>query len=153
FVRHSCGATPGPAYVWSSLSAPAEPSTTGPSETCSQPSKLAICSDLTTGPRMRVFPMADSSETEMISLDNLDARQVAAIALRVPGGRDNIQDIHPLSPLQEGIVSRQQPHGPPDAAGIDATIMSVESRDQLEHLIDALQCVVDRHDALRTAVI
>ena len=90
---------------------------------------------------------------DMLPLVTLDAEQIDRIVRAVPGGVANVQDIYPLAPLQEGILF----HHLLDRAGGDtyvlALLLQVESRTQLDDLVRSLQGVIDRHDALRTAVL
>jgi amino acid adenylation domain-containing protein/thioester reductase-like protein len=86
------------------------------------------------------LPLADLSQTDIDSI-------VAA----VPGGASNIQDIYPLSPLQEGILF----HHVLDTQGdtyLLRSVLAFENRDYLERFIAALQQVINRHDILRSAV-
>ncbi|HEX6039387.1 condensation domain-containing protein, partial [Longimicrobium sp.] len=86
-------------------------------------------------------PLVELTEAE-------HARVVAA----VPGGADNLQDVYPLAPLQEGILFHHlvTAEGDPYLLG---SIHVFESRTAVERYLDALQAVMDRHDILRTAVI
>jgi amino acid adenylation domain-containing protein len=91
---------------------------------------------------------------EMLPLVSLTKQNIARIARSIPGGMENIQDIYPLAPLQEGMLFH---HMLDEAEGGDTyvttTVLSVSSRARLEELIGALQGVIDRHDILRTAVL
>ncbi|HTB65542.1 MAG TPA: amino acid adenylation domain-containing protein, partial [Steroidobacteraceae bacterium] len=86
----------------------------------------------------------------MLPLATLAQREIDVIAARVRGGAENIQDIFPLLPLQEGILlhHRTCDH---DAYVLRA-LLSFDSREQVEQFTGALQWSVNRHDALRTAV-
>jgi amino acid adenylation domain-containing protein len=90
---------------------------------------------------------------DMLPLVRLDAEQIERIVRAVPGGAANIQDIYPLTPLQEGMLFH---HLLDEHAGdtyVEATLLSLASRERLEELIAALQGVIDRHEILRTAVL
>ncbi|MGH7619209.1 MAG: non-ribosomal peptide synthetase, partial [Gemmatimonadaceae bacterium] len=89
---------------------------------------------------------------DSLSLVQLTQRDVDRIAAVVSGGLDNIQDIYPLAPLQEGIlfhhlmVSDGDPYLMP-------SLMSFESKARLSAYLSAFQALIDRHDILRTAVV
>src|SRR6185312_1231445 len=75
------------------------------------------------------------------------------IAEAVPGGAQNIQDIYPLAPLQEGMLF----HHLLDQQGADPYVLpillSVSTREKVEELIAAVQAAIERHDILRTALL
>ena len=97
-------------------------------------------------------PGCETITPQMLPLVKLEAEHIAQIVQSVPGGGPNIQDIYPLAPLQEGILFHHlfNEHG--GDAYVLPILLSVESRLKLDELIGALQGVIDRHDALRTAV-
>ncbi|HEX6373282.1 MAG TPA: amino acid adenylation domain-containing protein [Longimicrobium sp.] len=74
-----------------------------------------------------------------------------AIAATVPGGAENVQDIYPLAPLQEGILFHHlmTTEGDPYLLG---SLHAFASRDDLDRYLVALRAVMGRHDILRTAV-
>lgn len=78
----------------------------------------------------------------------LDAR----VAEAIPGGAANVQDVYPLSPLQEGMLF----HRLLDERGdtyVLSTLLELRSSAYIDVLVNALRKVIDRHDVLRTAVI
>jgi len=98
-------------------------------------------------------PACEAITPQMLPLVELDPKQIERIALAVPGGMANIQDIYPLAPLQEGLLFHHLLNEQGGDTYVIPTLLSVSSRRRLEELIAALQSVVDRHDALRTAVL
>lgn len=82
----------------------------------------------------------------------LDRQQLKAIEDEVPGGPENLQEVYPLSPLQEGMLFHRLLNEWSDTYVL-ATLLKLESDTHATVLIRALQNVVGRHDALRTAVV
>ena len=79
-----------------------------------------------------------------------DRAQIDGIAARVRGGAANIQDIHPLSPMQEGMLFHSRLEDRDDIYLI-TDLLSLPDRDGVERFVAAFRQVVARHDALRTA--
>ena len=90
---------------------------------------------------------------QMLPLVQLEGQHIERIVQAVPGGAANIQDIYPLSSLQEGILFHHLLN--PEGADVYARVMlfSLTSQEHLTRLLRALQAVIDRHDILRTAVL
>ncbi|KAF9903897.1 hypothetical protein EC991_003234, partial [Linnemannia zychae] len=89
---------------------------------------------------------------EILPLIELTQSDIDYIVKCVPGGVSNIQDIYPLSPLQDGILFHHLLATKGDPYLLTST-MAFESRELLDRYLYAFQRVVDRHDILRTAVL
>jgi amino acid adenylation domain-containing protein len=87
---------------------------------------------------------------EMLPLATLEQSEIDAIVASVPGGIGNVQDIYALSPLQEGFLFHHliQEEGDPY---VSRMVLSFDTPERLDVFVNALQKVVNRHDALRTA--
>lgn len=102
---------------------------------------------------------AASSSTQCTGLASKEAMLVAldqehldVIAQSVPGGVPNLQDIYPLSPLQEGMLFHHLMNGTGDTY-ILSTLFELRSSDDVVELIDALQSVIEHHEILRGAIL
>ncbi|WP_428243277.1 condensation domain-containing protein, partial [Gynuella sp.] len=78
--------------------------------------------------------------------------QIDRICESVPGGAGNIQDIYPLAPLQEGMLFHYLMQEQGDVY-VEPMILSFDTEDRLKQFFNAIQCVIDRHDVLRTALV
>ncbi|MBD8455201.1 non-ribosomal peptide synthetase, partial [Serratia rubidaea] len=97
-------------------------------------------------------PQAQHITPDMLTLLNLSQSEIALIISQTPGGAANIQDIYPLSALQEGLLFHhliQQEQDPYVLSGL----LDFTSRARLDSFVQALQKVIARHDCLRTAFI
>jgi amino acid adenylation domain-containing protein len=97
-------------------------------------------------------PDCDAITPEMLPLVELEPEQIEQIVREVPGGAVNVQDIYPLTPLQEGILFHHSLSEKGDTY-VSTTLFELRSRAQLDAFVRALQRVIDRHDVLRTAVL
>ena len=78
-----------------------------------------------------------------------DRRQLGDL---VPGGLDNVQDVYPLAPLQEGMLFHRLMNERGDTYVL-STAFELESAAIIPAMTAAIQQIVDRHDVLRTAVL
>ena len=101
-------------------------------------------------PANAIPPGAERIVPDMLPLVALTQAQIDGIAARVQGGAANIQDIHPLSPMQEGMLFHSRLEDRDDIYLI-TDLLSLPDRDGVERFVAAFCQVVARHDALRTA--
>ncbi|MCC7247880.1 MAG: AMP-binding protein, partial [Lysobacter sp.] len=87
----------------------------------------------------------------LLPLADLDQMDIDAVVAAVPGGAANIQDVYPLGTLQTGILFHHLIHADGDPYLL-RYVARVDCEDRMQQLLDGLQQVIDRHDALRTAV-
>ena len=88
---------------------------------------------------------------DMLDLVQLDADDLDHIVSRVPGGAENIEDIFPLSHLQEGILFHHLMNREDDPYILQSTL-KVKGEKAYRELIDGLNFIISRHEMLRTAV-
>ncbi|PPA87727.1 non-ribosomal peptide synthetase [Brevibacillus laterosporus] len=94
----------------------------------------------------------DHIAPDMLPLVKLSQEEIDVIVSTVRGGARNIQDIYPLVPSQEGILFHHLMDPKKDPYVIPV-LFRIHSKERLDQFMDALQYVIDRHDALRTGVI
>ena len=99
--------------------------------------------------RSNTYAAAIADGAPLIELSDEERGRVAA---GVDGGADNVQDVYPLAPLQEGILFHHLLTRDGDPY-LMPTLYTFERREELEAYVAALQAVIDRHDILRTAVV
>lgn len=86
----------------------------------------------------------------MLPLIELSQAEIDTIVSTVDGGIHNVQDIYPLTSVQEGILFHHVLEQQGDAYLLP-TLLSFDSRHGLDDFIDGLRACVARHDILRTA--
>ena len=91
-----------------------------------------------------------ASAPDIVQLAGLDQRDIDGIAAGIPGGRANLQDVYPLTPLQEGIVFHHRLATGRDLY-VTSALLSVAGGERMTRLLRALQATIDRHDILRTS--
>lgn len=85
----------------------------------------------------------------LVSLLEEDLSQIIAMS---GGNVSNIQDIYPLTALQEGILFHHMVNDSNDPYVVPM-LFSVENKSQLDKFIDAIKFVVERHDVFRTCIL
>jgi amino acid adenylation domain-containing protein len=100
-----------------------------------------------------IAPDTRAITPQMLPLVDLEPAHIERIVQTVPGGAANVQDVYPLTPLQEGLLFHHLLENKVGDTYVEATLLSVASRERLDALIAAIQSVIDRHDMLRTAVL
>jgi len=91
---------------------------------------------------------------EMLDLVSLSQAEILELSADLPGGMANIQDIYPLAPLQEGVLFIHKLSEMKQADPfISPSIFELKNEKDLSKFIDGLNFVINRHDALRTAIV
>ncbi|MBW8832981.1 MAG: amino acid adenylation domain-containing protein, partial [Burkholderiales bacterium] len=103
-------------------------------------------------PPNRLVADCERITPEMLPLVDLTQQSIDRIVAEVPGGVSNIQDIYPLTPLQEGILFHHMLSADDDPY-VETESLRFSSREGLDLFLSALQTVIARHDTLRTAVL
>lgn len=92
-------------------------------------------------------------EPRMLPLIDLTAVHIARIVDAIPGGAANVQDVYPLSPMQEGMLFHYLLDRNAGDTYVHVILLSLGSTELLQDFICGLQKVIDRHDTLRTAIL
>ena len=103
-------------------------------------------------PANRIAAGCTQITPDMLTLTTLDQPAIDRIVAHIPGGAANIQDIYPLAPLQSGILFHHLSAQQGDPYVLQCAI-GMDNRQCLDDFSQALQCVIDRHDSFRTAII
>jgi amino acid adenylation domain-containing protein len=89
---------------------------------------------------------------QMLPLVQLSQAEIDQVVSTVRGGVHNVQDIYPLTSLQEGILFHHLMAKKGDPY-LMHSMLTFSDRDRLDAYVSALNAVIARHDALRTAVV
>ncbi|UXA53301.1 amino acid adenylation domain-containing protein [Xanthomonas prunicola] len=103
-------------------------------------------------PEPRIPEGCDRITPDLLPLVELSQQAIDTIVSTVPGGARNVQDIYPAAPLQEGIAYHHLTATQGDPY-LQYALFVFSDRARLDAFAAALQCVVARHDILRTALI
>ncbi|WP_236616655.1 condensation domain-containing protein, partial [Dickeya dadantii] len=102
-------------------------------------------------PENRITADSQRITPAMLPLLELTQEDIDRIVSSVPDGVRQIQDIYPLTPLQEGVLYHYllaESHDP----YLNSSLLAFATRQRLEAFIASLNRVIARHDILRTAV-
>ncbi|WP_062053012.1 hybrid non-ribosomal peptide synthetase/type I polyketide synthase [Aquimarina longa] len=116
--------------------------------------KLSSVSSVYSVPDNGITVTSEDITPSMVPLVNFGQSDLNKIMAMVPGGVSNIQDIYPLSPLQEGIYFHHLINDSDQGdLYILSSLLSFSDLGKRAAFIEALQFVVNRHDVLRTCVL
>ncbi|NDK98576.1 non-ribosomal peptide synthetase [Photorhabdus bodei] len=88
---------------------------------------------------------------DMLDMVILNEKEIAVICQQVEGGASNIQDIYPLSPLQEGIFFHHRMNEQHDTY-IIPILIKFTNEQKLTAFLHTLDKIVARHDIFRTSI-
>ncbi len=103
-------------------------------------------------PANGIVPGTTRITPAMVTLAELSQDTLDHLVADVPGGAENVQDIYPLAPLQEGILFHHVSGGEGDPYVMQAQFAFTDMQ-RFQAFAQALQTVINRHDILRTAVV
>ncbi|MGO4773884.1 amino acid adenylation domain-containing protein, partial [Flavobacterium sp. W22_SRS_FK3] len=116
--------------------------------------KLSSISSMYVVPANGIKITSDAIIPSMVPLLDFIQSDLDKIVAIVPGGVSNIEDIYPLSPLQEGIhFHNLMSNSNQGDLYIVPSLLSFTNVVKRMAFIEALQFVVNRHDVLRTCFI
>jgi amino acid adenylation domain-containing protein len=102
-------------------------------------------------PSNRIPAGSEVITPDMLPLVSLQPSHIDEIVKVVPGGARNIQDIYPLSPLQDGILFHHLLDEHRGDTYVLTSLIALPARSTLEAFVEGMRVVVRRHDILRTA--
>ncbi|WP_340203735.1 amino acid adenylation domain-containing protein, partial [Ascidiimonas sp. W6] len=115
--------------------------------------KLAPLSDTYRVPDNGITIDSDTITPSMVPLLDFSQEDLDKIIASVPGGISNIEDIYPLSPLQQGIHFHHMMSSPVEGDPyILPSLLSFSELTKRTAFIQALEFVISRHDVLRTCI-
>ncbi len=88
---------------------------------------------------------------DMLPLLSISQNEIDKIVKSSVGGVENIQDIYPLSSLQEGMLFHHLLNSEFDVY-ITPVLLTFQNINSINSIIEALQYVIDRHDVMRTSI-
>jgi amino acid adenylation domain-containing protein len=92
-----------------------------------------------------------SLDVASLPLVDLSEEEQSLLLHAIPGGAENIEDIYPLSPLQEGLLYHHITAQGGDAYLIHSTFI-IEDETQLAQFENALNFAIQRHTILRSSI-
>ncbi|MBO9883430.1 non-ribosomal peptide synthetase, partial [Xanthomonas sp. D-109] len=117
-----------------------------------------LATTLTSGAEDMSFvpgPIAEGTERitpDILPLVKLTQDEIDRIVQGVPGGARNLQDVYPLTHLQEGLLFHHMMERESDPY-LMWNLMRFRDRAALDAYAVALSTVISRHDALRTGIV
>lgn len=99
-----------------------------------------------------VPPGTGAITPDMLPLVELTQEEIDRVLATVGEGAAGVQDIYPLTSLQEGMLFHHVLAGKGDPYVISG-LLAVDSRERLDAFLDGLRNAVERHDVLRTSVV
>ncbi|UKE75270.1 amino acid adenylation domain-containing protein [Xanthomonas graminis pv. phlei] len=100
-------------------------------------------------PRNRIAADCTRITPALLPLVQLTQAEIDAAVASVEGGAANVQDIYPLTPLQEGLLFHHRA-SPVGDAYLSFSVLAFDTRAYLDAFVAALEAVIARHDILRT---
>lgn len=90
--------------------------------------------------------------SSMVPLARLNQAELEALVAQVPGGAADIQDVLPLTPLQEGMLFHHLQREDAGDTYVLPTLLQFQSRATVDSFRSALQELIARHESLRVSI-